>query len=428
MANPQVGLVEPAHDIASRRTTIRWSHITTTLAVMWIIGVIDKIGVAVIATNKPFLQDMHLDGHNGLIGSLTSALLFSYGIGFFMWGWLTDRFGPKRCAIVGLSAWGLSTFIAALAPNFSVLFVSRILLGFSEAFLWPVSNSLTARWFPLSERGRAKSIWINGVSIGSAIAGFVVTALISAFEWRGVFWFLTLAALLICLPMVAFFTADTPHKHSRVSKAELSHIRAQQLSVNAVASPSRTLSTLNYWLVVIAFTGNILAVYGLGSWFPSYMAVSKHFSPTLTSTYMLITWGVSILMMFWIGAYTDRTQKKAYWIIIGFLVACVFLAVSIENGSPVVDALLVGGAIAFIQAFTTPMLHGLLHDMSPTEHIGRNTGIMTGLANMVAAFGPAIMGALITIGAGSYQTAFVFLVICFVISAICAAILVVRGK
>ncbi|GMA59950.1 hypothetical protein NZD89_10305 [Alicyclobacillus fastidiosus] len=73
MANPQVGLVEPAQNIAIRRTTIRWSHITTTLAVMWIIGVIDKIGVAVIATNKPFLQDMHLAGHNGLIGSLTST-------------------------------------------------------------------------------------------------------------------------------------------------------------------------------------------------------------------------------------------------------------------------------------------------------------------------------------------------------------------
>ncbi|WP_436664325.1 MFS transporter [Alicyclobacillus acidoterrestris] len=426
MANLESNIVE-VHNKATR-TKVRWTHITITLAVIWVVGMIDKIGVAVVATNSHFLQDMNLVGRNEMIGSLTSALLFSYGIGFFLWGWLTDRFGPKRCAIVGLSIWGVSTLMAAVSPNFSVLFISRIVLGFSEAFLWPVSNALTARWFPLDERGRAKSIWINGVSLGSAIAGFVVTALISLFDWRGVFWFLTIVALVICVPLLCLLITDTPARHRRVSTEELLHIERNQRMEESVATSKNALRTLNYWLVVIAFTGNILAVYGLGSWFPSYMAVSMHFSPTATSTYMLITWSVSIAMMFWVGAHTDRTHKKAYWIIVGFLVACVFLGISLNSPAPIADALLVGGAIAFIQAFTTPMLHGLLHDMSPTRQIGRNTGVMTGIANVVAAFGPAMMGTFITIGHGSYRAAFLFLIICFVLSAVCAVVLTLRGK
>jgi MFS family permease len=83
--------------------------------------------------------------------------------------------------IIGLMGWGISTALAALAPNFEVLFVARILLGLCEAFLWPVSNSLTARWFPLSERGRAKSVRINGTNIGPGITGFLITYLIASF-------------------------------------------------------------------------------------------------------------------------------------------------------------------------------------------------------------------------------------------------------
>src|SRR4051812_20063711 len=159
--------VQTIQNVSLSRTNIRWKSVPVTLLIIWIIGMLDKIGVAVIATNQKFLTDMHLVGQNALIGSLVTALLFSYGIGYFFWGWLTDRFGPKRCAVVGLVLWGISTGMAAISPNFTTLFISRCILGLSEAFLWPVSNSLTARWFPQSERGRAKSIWINGVSIGA---------------------------------------------------------------------------------------------------------------------------------------------------------------------------------------------------------------------------------------------------------------------
>jgi hypothetical protein len=65
------------------KTDVRWKSVTTTLLALWIVGMIDKIGVAVIATNKTFLTDMHLVGQIAKIGSLVSAMLFSYGIGFY---------------------------------------------------------------------------------------------------------------------------------------------------------------------------------------------------------------------------------------------------------------------------------------------------------------------------------------------------------
>src|SRR5947207_2977197 len=97
--------VQKVQTLELSRKNVRWKSVPITLLIIWIVGMLDKIGVAVIATDQNFLTDMHLIGQNALIGSLVTALLFSYGIGYFFWGWLTDRFGPKRCGVVGLIFW-----------------------------------------------------------------------------------------------------------------------------------------------------------------------------------------------------------------------------------------------------------------------------------------------------------------------------------
>jgi MFS family permease len=427
MKEENIGLQQGAIQPPVLMTSVRWKTVTPTLLILWIVGVIDKIGVSVIATNPVFLREMHLIGNNALIGSLVSALLFSYGIGFFVWGWLTDKFGPRRCALIGLAFWGISTGIAAVSPDFTTLFLSRILLGFSEAFLWPVSNSLTARWFPLSERGRAKAIWVNGISVGSGIAGFVVTSLIGIFAWRGVFWFLTLAALLLCIPMVFFLVKDFPSQDPRVSETELQHIQTEQIVEEIEHKNQNIMTYKSYWMIVISFTGTVLGVYGLGSWFPSYLAIVKHFSPSKTSSFMLLAYGIALIITFWVGAHTDKTHRKAIMNFWGFIGAALFLFFASYIPSATIDALMVGFAIAMIQGITTPMGHGLMHSISATNRIGRDTGLMTGVSNMVAAFGPTIMGALINLAHGKYVLAFSFLIATFIISAACNIYLNRRG-
>jgi sugar phosphate permease len=420
--------VQSVQNLSLSRPNIRWKSIPIPLLVIWIIGMLDKIGVAVIATDQKFLTDMHLIGQNALIGSLVTALLFSYGVGYFFWGWLTDRFGPKRCAVAGLILWAISTGMAAISPNYTALFISRCILGLSEAFLWPVSNSLTARWFPQSERGRAKSIWINGVSIGAGISGFVVMGLLQLTIWRGIFWVLTGLAILVCLPMILILVKDNPENDSRVSEEELKHIKSEPVNINGKESNDRpALLTNNYWLIVISFTATTLGVYGLGTWFPSYLSKFMHFSPSSTSIIMLFAWGAAMLLTFWVGSRTDKTKKKAVWNIVGFTGSAIVLVLTLFGLSAIADAVLVGAAVALIQGFTTPIGQGLIHSISKTDNIGMDTGIMSGFSNIVAAFGPTIMGALITIGHGTYIYSFAFLIIVFLISAICGVILKQRG-
>ncbi|MBX6352744.1 MAG: MFS transporter [Thermoflavifilum sp.] len=408
-------------------SSVRWWAIAPTLLVIWVVGMVDKIGVAVISTNKQFLNEMHLVGQNALIGSMTSALLFSYGIGFFIWGWLTDRFGPRRCAVIGLTGWGISTLIAALATNVTVLIISRALLGLCEAVLWPVSNALTARWFPQSERGRAKSVWINGTNVGPAIAGFLVTGLISAFQWRGVFWFLTGAAAVICIPLVLGLVRDYPLADKRVSDSERAYIQQGQVLISPAHEPEKVYKKPSFWLVVLAYVVNVMGVFGLATWFPSYLALAKHMSPQATSSYMLLAYGLALILTIWIGAHTDRTHKKAVWIGCGFALSAVFLFLGAEAASPVADALFVAVALTSLQAFTLPTIHGVMHSAVSANEMGTYTGILAGFANMFAAFGPTVMGALITLGGGSYVFAFGFLVLFFIFGSVMGFLLVRQG-
>ncbi|WP_067929388.1 MFS transporter [Alicyclobacillus shizuokensis] len=421
----QNSLASVADSKVTVATAVRWKFVMPTLLVIWIVGMVDKIGVAVIATNTQFLQEMNLTNHPSLVGLLVTVMLFAYGIGFPIWGLLVDRIGPKQCTVYGLMLWALSTAMAALAQSYAVLLVSRIVLGLAEAYLWPASNALTARWFPLSERGRAKAIWINGINIGLAISGFVVNGLIGSLEWRGVFWFLTICAVVICLPMAVSFLKDCPDHDHRVSASEVAYIQQEQLTEKEHDEHAKDMKSSSFWLAVLVNIANVFGVFGLATWFPSYLTGAKHFSHAATSNYIALAFGLCMVMTTLVGMVTDKTRRKAIWGSCGFLISMFVLIIVPFVQAPIYDALLVVVAILCIQGITTLVNHGIMHSFTVTEHIGRDNGTMVGISNLLAAFGPTIMGALI--GFGGYSLAFAFLAACFLVGTVGHAVLVRQG-
>jgi hypothetical protein len=53
----------------------RWRWFAPALVVAWIVGMIDKVGVGVIAANSGFLKSMNLVGKPTEIGLLTTVML-----------------------------------------------------------------------------------------------------------------------------------------------------------------------------------------------------------------------------------------------------------------------------------------------------------------------------------------------------------------
>lgn len=418
MSTPEVSpkLAAPA---TGRVPSARWRWAAPAIVIAWIVGMVDKVGVGVIAANHGFLASMHLVGKPAEVGLLTTVMLAFYGLFMPLWGMFVDRYGPRKAAIGGLALWGVSTVLAAAATGVPMLLISRALLGAAEGFLWPVSNALTARWFPLSERGRAKSIWINGISAGLAISGFLVNGVIALSGWRAVFLVLTALAWLVCVPAAIFLIRDNPEEHPKMSATELAYIQADKLDESGTLG--KELRTGGYWLAVLAWTANNFGVFGLATWFPTYLIKKEGLSPGTSSVFIALAFVLCLIAGPLVGMASDRMRRKAIWLFTGFALAFVFLAITRASSGLPVQLLGVIGAIVGIQGFTTIAGQGVLHSIAPSKRMGRAVGIMSGTANFIAAFSATIMGALI--GAGGFNAAFGFLMAIFAVGGLAALLL-----
>ena len=116
-------------------------------------------------------------------------------------GKLTDRYGRKRCFIVGLVVYGIGALLSAISPGLGVLILGNsILEGVGTALLIPPVYILTTMLFTeVTSRARAFGA-INGAAGLGAAAGPLIGGLItSAISWRAAFVFQALIIALIVL-------------------------------------------------------------------------------------------------------------------------------------------------------------------------------------------------------------------------------------
>jgi DHA2 family multidrug resistance protein-like MFS transporter len=120
-------------------------------------------------------------------------------------GTLGDRIGRRRLLLLGASAFGVVSVLAALSTSAETLIASRALLGIAGATLAPSTLSLIFSMFAdPRQRSTAIGIWITSFSAGGAIGPVLGGLLLERFWWGSVFLLAVpvMAALLILGPRV----------------------------------------------------------------------------------------------------------------------------------------------------------------------------------------------------------------------------------
>ena len=120
-------------------------------------------------------------------------------------GTLGDRIGRRKLLMIGATAFGLVSLLAAFSPNAESLIVSRALLGIAGATLAPSTLSLIFHMFQdPKQRSVAIGFWIGSFSAGSAIGPVLGGAMLELFWWGSVFLLAlpVMAALLLLGPRV----------------------------------------------------------------------------------------------------------------------------------------------------------------------------------------------------------------------------------
>ena len=114
-------------------------------------------------------------------------------------GKLADRYGRKRCFMVGLGLYGVGALLSALAPGLGVLILGNsILEGIGTALLIPPVYILTTLLFTeVTSRARAFGAISALGGIGAAAGPLIGGLIVAAISWRAAFVFQALVIVVI---------------------------------------------------------------------------------------------------------------------------------------------------------------------------------------------------------------------------------------
>ena len=133
------------------------------------------------------------------LGIVFSAGLAGMAIGSVAGGWATDRVGAKTILIANTALAGMFTLATAAVASVGEMVILRALTGFALGGSLPAVIRLTLDTGRDARRA-SRFVLVNlGVSVGAALPGLVVAALLPTIGWRGMFVIGGLLALLFAV-------------------------------------------------------------------------------------------------------------------------------------------------------------------------------------------------------------------------------------
>src|SRR5882672_1755930 len=148
--------------------------------------VVTCIGMGAMLSLGIFLQPIATGMGWSRTGISTVSLLnfLSMGVGSFLWGALSDRFGTRSVVLCGGVLLGVGLVTASRAATlgqFQLLF--GVLVGLAAGSFYTPMTATTARWFT-RHRSLAVALVSAGLSVGSAVMGPLARWLITTYDWR----------------------------------------------------------------------------------------------------------------------------------------------------------------------------------------------------------------------------------------------------
>ncbi|MCI3226369.1 Cmx/CmrA family chloramphenicol efflux MFS transporter [Streptomyces sp. NP-1717] len=318
-------------------------------------------------------------------GLLISAFAIGMVVGAPLLAVATLRL-PRRTTLIALiSVFGLGQVAGAIAPNYEVLFVSRVVSAFACAGFWAVGAAVAIAMVPQTSRARAMAVMIGGLSIANVLGVPAGAFLGTHLGWRSAFWAVG-AASAIALVGVATLIPRIPLPERKPElRRELLIYRDRQV-----------------WLA-IAITA--LAAGGVFCAF-SYLA------PLLTDVAGLDEgWVPTVLALFGVGALIGTViggrvaDAHLFGVLLsGVVASTVFLAALALLASSAVAVVVLSLLLGFSAFFTAPALNARMFNVAAAAPILAGA-TATSAFNLGNTGGPWLGGTVIDAGLGFASTA-----------------------
>src|SRR5213593_3676486 len=219
--------------------------------------VVTCIGVGAMLSLAIFLQPMSEAMGWSRTGISTAALLnwLCMGVGSFLWGALSDRFGTRAVVLLGGVLLGLGLVTASQAASLGQFqLVFGLIVGLAAGSFYTPMTATTSRWFTRN-RSLAVALVSAGLSAGSAIMAPLARWLITSYDWRTAMLVIGDLVWLVVIP-AALLVRDPPAPAA--VGAPTAGDQARELTVaQALRTPQFAAIALTYFACCAAHSGPI---------------------------------------------------------------------------------------------------------------------------------------------------------------------------
>lgn len=343
----------------------------------------DRINIAVLFTNADFKHAMGIGNNPAMLGLLMTSFVVAYGISALVLSITSDLFGPRRTLSMIALLLGVIMAIMGGAASYAMMLVGRVLIGLTEGPQFGSANVAVKQWFPPSERGLATAVWGIGAPLGSMIGFPLVIMLVANYGWRASFYLLAALNILIVLPTVWFLVQDKPQAAKAAAPDSESMPLGQAIRL--------LLSNKLFWLLAVYDCSAMVYLWGLNSWLPAYLQVARHFDIKHSSVFSSLPFLLMIGGYFLGGWLGDKWRIKAWLCMLGMIATGLLVYAASAVGNPTHSALLIALS-AGAWGITVPALFAMGTEVIPPKVTAMGFGIYAGVANIVGALTPVLMG------------------------------------
>jgi len=347
----------------------------------------DRINIAVLFTNADFHADIGVSDP-ARMGLLMTAFVLPYGISAVLFSIAGDYFGPRRTlsGIAGILAATMA--VMGALSSYPLLLLGRVVIGVTEGPQFGTAIATVKRWYAPREQALGNAIWTIGSPLGSAIGFPMVLFLVANYGWRASFYVLAALNAVIVLPIIWFLLRDRP------PDLETTPLQSSEEQLSFGAAILIVIRDPRFWLLMIYNCGVLIYLWGLNSWLPTYLQQARGFDLLSTGFYSSLPFVLMLGGQFLFAKISDLIGRRAVVCGVNLFMTGVFVYLT----AVVADATTAAWCIAISAGFwggTAPCLFTLGSEIMPAKVTAAGFGLYGGVANIVGAFAPLIIGMLV---------------------------------
>lgn len=352
----------------NRPTSVRW-RIVLMLILASSISYILRYNVS--TAGPAMIEDLGISEIQ--FGWVLAAFTAGYTIFQFPGGLFGMAMGLRRALTAIMLLWGVLTVLTGMVPGTAFsgagltllsIIAMRFFVGAAHAPIYPLSNAVVERWFPLGHWALPNGLLSTGLTLGVAGSTPILAWMIVEFGWRQSFYFMSPLAFIVAWICWWYFR-DSPAEHKSVNNAELELINANR-PVAPAPDPDnpgwlRVLKDRNIQLLTLSYFCANYVFYQMFNWVFYYFVTVRGFDEQQAGLVTSIQWVAAAIGATLGGFACDYITRRfglrqgcRWTVMFGIGLAGVFMLIASMPVSATVLVVCLAFAFLFSQLIEAP--------------------------------------------------------------------------